>query len=50
MENPGAYILLDAPTDLNETRISEAFAARYPDVPVVVGATRLASCSIFQGS
>ena len=37
MENPGAHVLLDAPTELSETRISEALAARYPDVPVDVG-------------
>jgi hypothetical protein len=37
MENPGAFILLDAPTALEPARISEAFAARHPDVPVVVG-------------
>lgn len=37
MEKPGAHILLDAPTELNETRISAALAERYPDVPVVVG-------------
>jgi hypothetical protein len=37
MENPGALLLLDAPSDLRETRISDALAARYPDVPVVVG-------------
>jgi hypothetical protein len=37
MENPGAHVLLDAPTELSERRISEAFAARCPDVPVVIG-------------
>jgi hypothetical protein len=37
MDKPGAHILLDAPTELSETGISEALAARYPDVPVVVG-------------
>lgn len=37
MENPGAHILLDAPTELSETRISAALVERYPDVPVVVG-------------
>jgi hypothetical protein len=37
MEHPGALILLHKPTALNEGRISAALAARYPDVPVVVG-------------
>lgn len=37
MENPGAHILLDAPTKLSETRISAALAERYPDISVVVG-------------
>jgi Domain of unknown function (DUF4261) len=37
MEMPGAHILLDAPTSLSGTRISDALATRYPEVPVVVG-------------
>jgi hypothetical protein len=37
MEKPGAHILLDAPVNLSEMRISDALAARYPDAPVVVG-------------
>lgn len=37
MESPVAHVLLDKPTELNEARISAALAARYPDVPVVVG-------------
>ncbi len=37
MENPGAHILLDKPTALNEGRISAALSARYPDMTVVVG-------------
>jgi hypothetical protein len=37
MEKPGAHILLDGPVSLSEMRISDALAARYPDVPVVVG-------------
>ena len=49
MENPGAHILLDAPTDLNETRISEALAARYPDVPVVVGGDQTGVLLNFSG-
>ena len=49
MEKPGAHILLDAPTDLSETRISEALTSRYPDVPVVVGGNETGALLNFSG-
>jgi hypothetical protein len=49
MEKPGAHILLDAPAELNETRISEALAERYPDVPVVVGGNEEGALLNFSG-
>jgi hypothetical protein len=49
MENPGAHILLDASTELNDTRISEALAARYPDVQVVVGGDETGALLNFSG-
>src|SRR5262245_38038300 len=36
MSGPGAFVLLDAPAELSPSRISEALAARHPDVPIVI--------------
>jgi hypothetical protein len=36
MSGPGAFVLLDAPTELSPSRISDALAARHPDVPIVI--------------
>jgi uncharacterized protein DUF4261 len=36
MSGPGAFVLLDAPSELSPSGISEALAARHPDVPIVI--------------
>jgi hypothetical protein len=36
MSIPSAFVLLDAPTELSPSGISEALAARHPDVPIII--------------